>query len=212
MPIRVILVLLAAAALAPADITVRGILTNVPGGNPHSCVAESTMLKVAGVETWYATPGWSAAPNEVDSFDFPPCSVYPESAVVTATFDDSVFVVLEIPHPSPALPYQFPQPYRRITVQLATVNGLEETRALEASAGLSIAPSVVHDAAVIRAACPGRLEVVDVAGRVVRSFAAPLELVWRRDDAEGRRLDAGVYVCRLTAGSVTAARKVVLSY
>jgi hypothetical protein len=106
--------------------------------------------------------------------------------------------------------YQFPQPYRRITVQLQVIDAVEETRRAELPAGFSVTPSVIREATVIHSSRPGRLDVIDAGGRVVRTFGAPLKRVWGRDDAAGRRLEAGIYFCVLTEPGSRTMRKVVL--
>lgn len=61
-----------------------------------------------------------------------------------------------------------------------------------------------------------RLEVFDVAGRRVRTLrtgnlpAGPHSVDWDRRDGSGRRVSAGVYRCRIKAGSFTANRSMVV--
>lgn len=208
---RVLAALLVGLTLGAAQVNVKGILVNPAGGVTHSCECESTLFVIQGNETWFVTSGWSAAPNETDTFDFPPVSAYPDSAVITATFDDTDFVALQIPRPMPTIFYQFPQPYRRITVMLAMGSGIEQGSPSALPARLSVNPSVVRDAAVFRTDEAGRLDIFDASGRVVRSFAAPLNSVWDRKDGAGRRLEAGVYFCRLVSASGCVSRKLLLA-
>lgn len=69
----------------------------------------------------------------------------------------------------------------------------------------------------LRAAASVELAVLDIAGRLVRRFAAEHldagrhAITWDGTSAEGRRVPAGVYVLRLAAGGESApARRVVL--
>ncbi|MEO0073122.1 MAG: T9SS type A sorting domain-containing protein [candidate division WOR-3 bacterium] len=210
MAVRVIAVLLTAVVFSPADVLIKGILTNTPGGQTHTCVTDSTLFALQGTGTWFVTAGWQAAPNETDTFDFPPYPAYPESIAVAATFDDTVFIVLEIPHPSPAAQYSFPTPYRRITVQFALVSGVADERPLTSSAVLAVNPSLAAGAATIRATVPGRLEILDATGTTVRSYSAPAEIVWYGDNATGEKLSPGIYFCRLITDSGSTVRKIVL--
>lgn len=210
MIMRVIGVLLMAVALAPADVVVRGILTNTPGGQVHYCVTDSTLFAIQGAGTWFVTAGWRAGPNEVDTFDFPPSPSYPESIAVAATFNDTDFVVLEISRPSPTITYQFPTPYRRITVRFELVSALTGECLLSSSSVFSVGPSLIRDAATIRATVPGRVDIVDATGTAVRSYIAPTEVVWNGDDATGQRLSPGIYFCRLVTDSGSTVRKIVL--
>jgi len=56
-----------------------------------------------------------------------------------------------------------------------------------------------------------RLEIVDVAGRAVRGWAAPLpaRLVWDGRDAAGHVQSAGVYFARLIGGGQTLEQRLV---
>jgi hypothetical protein len=67
------------------------------------------------------------------------------------------------------------------------------------------------------AGCAGaRLDIVDVAGRLVRSWSSvPVDgrrsLLWDGRDANGRPVSSGVYVCRLVTAELTASRRLVLA-
>jgi hypothetical protein len=64
---------------------------------------------------------------------------------------------------------------------------------------------------------PVKLEVFDVRGRRVKTLAngewaaGHHALEWNGRDAVGRRVSAGVYLCRMEAGSFRASRKLVVS-
>jgi flagellar hook assembly protein FlgD len=64
-------------------------------------------------------------------------------------------------------------------------------------------------------ACDASVEVLDVAGRRVRTIhsgsasAGPLMLTWDGRDASGRETPAGLYFARATAGSERALTRFV---
>jgi subtilisin family serine protease len=83
---------------------------------------------------------------------------------------------------------------------------------LGAPAALSIAPNPAVAAARITSAPGARVEILDLAGRLVREAALdPVTGVWDWDglDASGRRVRAGVYVVRSIAGGVPHQGKLV---
>ena len=62
-----------------------------------------------------------------------------------------------------------------------------------------------------------RLEVFDVLGRVVRAFtfddrsAGPYAVSWDSRDQRGRKVSAGVYWIKLTAGALVGRERLVLA-
>jgi hypothetical protein len=94
-------------------------------------------------------------------------------------------------------------------------------RAPRPAAGLTVAPNPTRGYAVVRFSLPApgpvRLAVYDESGRLVRTLlssraAGPAgALGWDCTDNSGRKVGAGVYLLRLTAGSLTRASRLTVT-
>jgi hypothetical protein len=102
-------------------------------------------------------------------------------------------------------------------------SGLEGKQPLAAGADFVLCqsqPNPFAERTVIRYNLPHaadvRIAVYDVSGRSVATLvngaqkAGGQSVSWNRTDARGGRVPAGVYVCRLTSGNYTIARKLVV--
>lgn len=106
-------------------------------------------------------------------------------------------------------------------VRQAIVTGVETPASLPLDTRLmGNAPNPFNPATSIRftlaAAGPVRLDVFDARGQHVRTLvdgfrpAGRHEVLWRGDDAAGRRVASGVYFCRLRADRYQAVRKMLM--
>jgi hypothetical protein len=85
--------------------------------------------------------------------------------------------------------------YQKARDRFLRLVGVQEPAAQETSL-LQVSARVFSSAAPVRVRLPdgaGRLEILDVAGRIVRRFSGRTEMVWSGSDAGGRMLPAGAY-------------------
>lgn len=185
---------------------------------------EARVDSVAFVEpdTFYVTPDFggtagtfdtlpvaaAALPAKVKFYYRLDGSPKPEFAVEAPAFD----IWYDLPAAD-----QMPEPAK---VRFVVLNGVAEDGAV-AIARLSAAPSPFSSATalVFSLSRPSsvRLEVFDAAGRIVRTIVTRgygpgvHRVEWDAVNDEGRRVPAGMYVARLTAGSVRTLAKLVLT-
>ncbi|MBM3322764.1 hypothetical protein FJY69_04745 [candidate division WOR-3 bacterium] len=202
----ILLALIAVAAVAQAQVVVRGILWN-RASQPFP--VDSVMMESQSGREWFPCPEWSADPMAQDTFVFPAIPRWPE-VIVIAAFPEGMPLEMPIPMPVRDSFYRLDPPFEMVQVKFQELVGVESRPEPRRRGALSVLPGVVRDAAVIRARDAGLVEVFDAAGNVVLSFAAPTELNWRGDDQSGRALARGVYFCRLTGSAGTTVCRFVL--
>jgi hypothetical protein len=91
------------------------------------------------------------------------------------------------------------------------VTGVEESYRPCVAAGFELGPNPARGAVVLRAVGPGRIEVTDAAGNLVRQFAGQRVVTWDCCDEFGRPVPDGTYFCTQEGGPATACRKLVLA-
>jgi hypothetical protein len=201
-----VLLLLAVAQPAPAQIVITGSLETAI----EPVDIDSAYFAYGGQDTWFLTTGWHANPEQTIQFEFPPFTGFPDTIRLAARFSGTP-VTRDINGPERQTWYQFDPPHNQTRVMFDAPSGIEEGRRDLAIPYLTVSPSLVRDAAVIRSSGGGLLELVDAAGNAVRTLRAGTIVRWAGDDNSGRRLPEGIYFCRLVHGDRSFVRKVILA-
>jgi hypothetical protein len=201
-----VLLLLAVMQSAAAQIVATGYLETAI----EPVDIDSAYFAYGGQDTWFPTTGWHANPEQTVQFEFPPFAGFPDTVRLAARFS-GVPVTKEIDGPNRQAWYQFDPPHDQTHVMFDAPAGIEEGRHDPAVPYLTVSPSLVRDAAVIRSSGGGLLELVDAAGNAVRTLRAAAMVRWAGEDDSGRRLPEGVYFCRLVRGDRSFVRKVILT-
>jgi hypothetical protein len=197
-------------ALLPVTGRAQLVVVSQLKAGPDPVTIDSAYFKYSPEDTWFLTPGWHSEPRQTDTFQFPPFAGFPTNIRLAADFSGTK-VIQDFPAPVRLEWYTFSPPYEETKVMFDDLSGIEEGRYIPARLRLTVSPSVVRGAAVIRASGTGYLKVVDAAGNAVRTLPAAATVRWAADDDDGRRLPDGVYFCRLTAGQTAIVRKLILT-
>jgi hypothetical protein len=202
-----VLLLLAVMQPAAAQVVLTGSLETAI----EPVDVDSACFAFGGQDTWFLTAGWHANPEQTIQFVFPPFAGFPDTIRLAARFSGTP-VTKEIDGPTRQTWYQFDPPHDQTRVMFDAPSGIEEGGRDPAFPCLTVSPSLVRDAAVIRSSGGGLLELVDAAGNTVRTFHAAALVRWAAVDAAGRALPEGVYFCRLVAGRTSIVRKLILTH
>jgi hypothetical protein len=200
------LLLLAVMPPAAAQVVVTGSLETAI----EPVDVDSAFFAFGGQDTWFLTTGWHANPEQTIQFAFPPFAGFPDTIRLAARFSGTP-VTKEIDGPSRQTWYRFDAPHDQTRVMFESPSAVGEGSRGPAFPYLTVSPSLVRDAAVIRSSGGGLLELADAAGNTVRTLPAAAVVLWPGEDDSGRRLPEGVYFCRLVRGEQSLVRKVILA-
>jgi hypothetical protein len=206
MSIATILVLLGMVPAVSGALVVTGYLRT--GAEP--VVIDSAYFQYGSETAWFPTTGWHCDTMATDSFVFPWFAGFPTDVKLAAEFN-GMPLVQEFMSPARTVWNPFWDPHDQTQAMFDAPTGIEEGSHDPAGLYLAVSPSVVRSATVIRTSGTGPLELVDAAGRTVRTFPAAAAVRWAADDDAGRALPEGIYFFRLTAGRTAIVRKLTLA-
>jgi hypothetical protein len=208
--------LLAAVQATQAQVDITGVLAT---GSHRVAVDMATFMCPNGAYS-FPTPGWGGDSATTDTFAFPSIPEPPDLVMLTGTIDDSA-LAFSMATPKPDSWYVIPGSPAEAKVKLMWGTDIEEPgpRA-DARPALTVSPSLIAGAALIRASAIGGqaclLDIHDAAGNrvrtlLLRSRGGAASAFWNADDDRGLPLPEGVYYCSLRGATRPRVGKLVLA-
>jgi hypothetical protein len=216
---------LAALFASPANGTeMAGILQT----NSYTISIDSVNWDILPFPRMDRTPGWQAAPGAEDTVQFATMpGALPRAATLYYHFDSAATKTKVIPLFSVDVWYDLPysptveSTNARVMFRDTLLVGIKDGQGLSRPVDVVVTPNPSRDRALFSfqtaGTCRSRVEVVDLAGRPVSLLfdgiipAGRHEFLWTGRDHRGKRVSAGVYLARLSAGPQQTVLKLVLT-
>jgi len=194
-------------APASAQLVVTGYLTTMA----EAVDVDSVRFEYGSSVVWFNTAGWHCEPMETTNFTFPPFENFPATVRIAGSFSGRPFEQ-HINRPTRDVWIRFDPPNEQTWAMFTAPSAVLEPGRSPAGPSLTIVPAIVRDAATIRTAGEGVLELFDPTGRPVLRFdPAPATIHWNGTAADGRPLPEGLYFCRLSTETGVALRKLLIA-
>jgi len=132
----------------------------------ESVEIDSVMMSGAG-NIWFPTPGWTVAPGETDSFDFPSYPIWPV-AIKIAAFITGEYLVIDIIRPEQDSWYFFQPPHEQVRVKFTGYTGIEERNSVIPDwrgATMFVNNNILNRNGLLNSG-----EIVNSSGQIVRSL------------------------------------------